>query len=184
MKRYFFIEDSLDDLEMVERDLLAGGLMAPQLHVLSRDDDGATRRHLHQVHSLLRQDTIHAGEIGALIGFGISALSVVIAYFSGLPQSIGWVPFICLSVVLLGFFTWEGGLFGIQVPNSQYHRFSKALDEGRHMLIVDVETDQERLLQHVVAAHPNMKAAGTGRATPRWFVRWQQRWHDFLQWAP
>lgn len=184
MKRYFYIADSLDDLEVVERDLESGGMIDPQIHVLSRDDAGATEHHLHQVHSLLRQDTIHSGEVGALIGLGISALSVVIAYFSGLPESIGWVPFAFLSVILLGFFTWEGGLFGIQVPNTQYRRFTKALDEGRHMLIVDVEPQQEKLVEQVIGSHPDIKAAGTGRATPRWFVRWQQRWHDFLQWAP
>lgn len=184
MKRYFFMEDNLDDLEAVERDLLAQGLLEPQIHVLSQDDAGATEHHLHQVHSLLRQDTIHAGEVGALIGLAVSALSIVIAYFSGLPDTIGWVPFAFLSIILLGFFTWEGGLFGIQVPNSQYRRFTKALDEGKHMLIVDVDPVQENVLRDVLTAHPRLVPAGTGRASPRWFVHWQQRWHDFLHWAP
>jgi hypothetical protein len=184
MKRYFFLEDDLDDLEKVERDLLARGMLNAQIHVLSKDDAGATEHHLHQVHSLLRQDTIHSGEIGALIGLGISALSVVAAYLSGLPESIGWVPFIFLSVILLGFFTWEGGLFGIQVPNSQYRRFTKALDDGKHMLIVDVDADQDGLMRDVLSAHPRLIPSGTGSASPRWFVRWQQRWHEFLQWAP
>jgi hypothetical protein len=87
-------------------------------------------------------------------------------------------------VILLGFFTWEGGLFGIQVPNSQYRRFTTALEEGKHMLIVDVDPGQEELLKSVFAAHPRLVPAGTGNSAPRWFVRWQQRWHDFLQWAP
>ncbi len=184
MKRYFFMEDNLDDLEAVERDLLENGLLDSQIHVLSQDDAGATEHHLHQVHSLLRQDTIHSGEVGALIGLCISALSVAVAYLSGLPQSIGWLPFVFLSVILLGFFTWEGGLFGIQVPNSQYRRFTTALEEGKHMLIVDVDPGQEELLKSVFAAHPRLVPAGTGNSAPRWFVRWQQRWHDFLQWAP
>lgn len=184
MKRYFFMEENLDDLEAVERDLLARGMLAPQIHVLSQDDAGASERHLHQVHSLLRQDTIHAGEIGALIGLALAVLSVAVAYFSGLPAGIGWVPFIFLSVILLGFFTWEGGLFGIQVPNSQYRRFTQALAEGRHLMIVDVEPGQENLLREVLSMHPRLAPAGTGRAAPRWFVQWQQRWHDFLRWAP
>jgi hypothetical protein len=184
MKRYFFIEEKLDNLEIVEQELLSRGMLEAQVHVLSQDEAGASEHHLHQVHSLLRQDVIHSGEIGALIGLAVSAVSIAIAYFSGLPESIGWTPFIFFSVVLLGFFTWEGGLFGIQVPNSQYRRFDGALKAGKHLLIVDVDEKQEQLLKRVIDAHPHLKAVGTGIAAPRWFVRWQQRWHDFLQWAP
>lgn len=184
MKRYFFIEDSLDDLELIERELLSRGILDPQIHVLSQDDAGMTEHHLHQVHSLLRQDVIHSGEIGALVGLVISALSIVIAYFSGLPESIGWMPFAFLSVILLGFFTWEGGLFGIQVPNSQFRRFEGALKDGKHLLFVDVDRGQEYMLQQVLNAHPHVKPEGTGIGAPRWFMRWQQRWNDFVQWAP
>lgn len=184
MKRYFYIDDDLDHLETLERELLAAGISAPQIHVLSQDDAGATQHHLHQVHSLLRQDTIHSGEIGALIGLGISALALALGWLGGLPEHIGWVPFGFLCVVLLGFFTWEGGLIGIQVPNSQFRRFANALAQGRHLLIIDAEPAQEKPLRTVVARHPGLEAAGTGTAAPRWLVHWQRRWQDFLQWAP
>jgi hypothetical protein len=184
MKRYFFIAENLDNLGAVERELLSAGMLTSQVHVLSQDDAGASEHHLHQVHSLLRQDVIHSGEIGALIGLAVSAVSVAVAYFSGLPESMGWMPFIFLSVVLLGFFTWEGGLFGIQVPNSQYRRFDGALKAGKHLLIVDVDDQQEQLLKRLLDAHPHLQPEGTGMAVQRWFVLWQQRWHDFLQWAP
>jgi len=184
MKRYFFIEDDLDDLELIERQLLSSGMLRPQIHVLSQDDAGVSEHHLNEVHALLRQDIIHSGEIGALIGLVVSAVSILLAYFSGLPESIGWMPFAMLSIVLLGFFTWEGGLFGIQVPNSQFRRFEDALRAGKHLLLVDVDRGQEYIMQQVLSAHPHVKPEGTGVAAPRWLVRWQQRWSNFLQWAP
>ena len=96
---FFYIDDNLDHLEALERELLVAGIPAPQIHVLSHDDAGATQHHLHQVHSLLRQDTIHSGEIGALIGLGISALALALGWLGGLPEHIGWVPFgfLCVS---------------------------------------------------------------------------------------
>jgi hypothetical protein len=184
MKRYFFLEDNLDDLELIERKLIARGFSRPQIHVLSRDDAGVNGRYVNDVHPLLRQDTIHSGEIGALIGLGIAVLSVAIAWLSGMPETIGWAPFLMLSLVLLGFFTWEGGLFGIQMPNSRYRHFDEALHAGKHLLVVDVDQGQEYTLQQVLDAHPQVKAAGTGVASPRWLLRWQERWSQFVQWAP
>lgn len=184
MKRYYYLEDTLDHLELVERELLGRGLPAPQVHVLSNDDAGATEHHLHQVHSLLRQDTIHSGEIGALIGLAVAAAALLLAWLAGMPAQIGWAPVVFLALVLFGFVTWEGGLFGFQMPNSQYRRFAKALAEGKHMLIVDVEPAQERLLRGILAANPHLKPAGTGRSAPRWLLRSQQRWIEFLRWAP
>ena len=184
MRRYFFVDDNLDHIELIERKLVARGMLRSQVHVLSQDDTGMTLHQLNEVHSLLRQDVIHSGEIGALIGLVIAILSVAVAYVSGLPNTIGWMPFVLFMVILLGFFTWEGGLFGIQVPNSQFRRFGDALRAGRHVLFVDVDRGQEYLLQQVLADHPHMKPEGTGIAVPRWLVRARQRWSDFLQWAP
>ena len=161
MKRYFFMANDLGHLESVERELLARGMVAPQIHVLSQDDAGATQHHLHQVHSLLRQDTIHSGEIGALIGLALAALAFAIGYLTGLPAQIGWVPFVFLCAVLLGFLTWEGGLFGIQMPHAQFRRFSNALAQGRHLLIVDVEPAQAGLERDRTRA-----SAGSHRLDP------------------
>lgn len=184
MKRYYFIDDNLDDLALIERELEARNVVTPQIHVLSQDDAGVQGHHLNEVHSLLKKDIIRSGEIGGLIGLGVSLLSVVIAYFSGLPELIGWVPFIFLSIVLLGFFTWEGGLFGIQTPNSRFRQFEAALKNGDHVFLVDVEPKQEAVLQEILAAHPQLKPAGVGASAPRWVIGAQQKWKEFLNWAP
>jgi hypothetical protein len=91
----------------------------------------------------------------------------------------GWVPFIFLAIVVLGFCTWEGGFFGIQVPNAHFRRFRKNLQEGKHVFFVDVEPEQEAVLEQVVNHHPTLKVAGTGSAAPHWIVAWLHRWHQF-----
>jgi hypothetical protein len=184
MKRYYFIGDDLDDVATAERALLAKGVAAQQIHVLSLADADAERRHLHDVQSLMKRDVIHSAEIGALIGLAASIVAIAIVQFTGLAAKVGWVPFVFLAVVLLGFFTWEGGLIGIQLPNSRFRRFEKALRAGEHVFFVDVEASQEDMLRQIMAVHSSLRPAGTGSSSPRWLVGLQQNARKFSQWAP
>ena len=58
MKRHYYISNSLDELEVVERELEAEGVTISQIHVLSEDDAGEDRRlpYCHQEKPNLRQD--------------------------------------------------------------------------------------------------------------------------------
>jgi hypothetical protein len=184
MKRHYFIGDDLDVIAMVEKELTAQGIAAEKIHTLSLDDAHAERRQLNDVQSLMKRDVIHAGEIGALIGLVASVLAIVVAHASGVTERIGWWPFVFLAIVLLGFFTWEGGLIGIQSPNSRFRRFEKALRAGEHVFFVDVEEAEEPALRRVIALYEQMRPAGTGSSSPRWLVGLQANARRFLQWAP
>jgi len=184
MKRYYFVEENLDDLETIERELEARNVVTPQIHVLSQDDAAVKDHHLNEVHSIFKKDIVHSGEIGALIGLAVAVIAIAAAAMSRLLETMGWVPFVFFAIILLGFFTWEGGLFGIQTPNNRFRRFEEALRSGKHVFIVDVDDTQEPVLKDVLAEHPNLKPAGTGASSPRWLVMAQQKWRDFLNWAP
>jgi len=185
MKRHFYISDDLDDLEHVEEELEKSGLLTPQIHILSNDDAAvAAHDHLHSVEAVLKKDVVHGTEIGAVIGLVAAVLVLAIAYFTGWPDTVTWVPFIFLAIVLLGFFTWEGGLFGIQKPHYQFERFQSLLKEGKHIFFVDVDEKQEAALDRIVSAHPRLKNAGVGEATPGWVVKGQQKFHDFVETMP
>jgi hypothetical protein len=183
MKRHYFIGDDLNDIAMVEKDLLENGIAAEQIHVLCLNDADAEIRHLHDVQSLMKKDVIHSTEIGALLGLAASALAIAVAHLTGIAAKIGWVPFVFLAIVLLGFLTWEGGLIGIQTPNFHFRRFEKALRAGEHVFFVDAHEEQERIVQHIVAHH-RMRPAGTGSSSPRWLVRLQANVRRFFEWAP
>ena len=184
MKRYYYVNDNLDELEQVEQELEHKGISTPRIHVLSRDDAGVHGHRLNEVNAFLRQDLMRSGKRGALIGIALALLVIGIAWLSGFSERIGWVPFVCLSIVLLGFFTWEGGLWGIQEPNSRFRRFERALNDGQHLLLVDVDGRHEETVRHTLAQHPSVKPAGVGVATPAWVVGCHERWRDFVKWAP
>jgi len=185
MLRHYYISEDLDDLEHVEEELEAAGLATPQIHVLSRHDaEVAEHHHLHAVDSVMKRDVVHGSEVGAAIGLVAALIVLGVAYFSGWPETVTWVPFIFLSVILVGFCTWEGGLFGIQEKNHHFKRFESALKDDKHIFFVDVNPDQEAVLSKVVEAHPRLELAGTGSAVPRVFVWGQQKWKAFFASAP
>jgi hypothetical protein len=181
MNRHYYISDDLDDLETVETELEANGISTEQIHVLSENDaDVEQHHHLHDVPSFMKQDVVHSGEIGALVGVVLAALVLGVAYLLGWTESAaGWTPFIFLAIVVLGFSIWEGGFFGIQVPNAHFRNFGQKLKEGKHVFFVDVEPDQESVLDRVIGRHPTLQDAGTGTAAPHWIVAWMHRWHQF-----
>lgn len=177
MRRHYFISSSLDDLEVFEEDLEAAGVSTPQIHVLSRDDAEVERhRRLHEVQSFMKNDLVHAAKRGATIGVCGFALVLGGAHVSGLTHTAaGWIPFVFLAVVVLGFCAWEGGLLGIERPNHNFTRFEKALKEGKHILFVDLDSRQESVLESMIKSHPRVRPAGTGAPAPQWLIALQQR---------
>lgn len=170
--RHYFISDDLDDLELFEQQLEAAGVTTPQIHVLSKHDtDIAHHEHLNYVQSFLKKDVVHSTEIGAVAGVCLAVISLMIAYIFGWTQSAaGWMPFIFLAIIILGFCTWEGGLIGMETPNYNFTRFEEALKNNQHILFIDLKHEQEGLLKKIADKHPKLKTAGRGAATPNWIV--------------
>ena len=180
MKRHFYISDDLDDLDQIEEELETSGVHRPQIHVFSKDDAGVeTHDHLHNIEAVLKQDVVHGTIVGALIGAALFVLVLVVTAVFGWADAYSWWPFIFLAVVLLGFATWSGGLYGIQVPHKDFKRFESQLRDGKHVFIVDVDPEQEDRLNRVISGHPRLQLAGTGAATPRWVVMGQHHVREF-----
>lgn len=185
MKRYFYISDNLDELERVEEELEKSGISTPHIHVLSTNDAGVAHHpHLNEVEAVLRTDVVHGTEIGAAVGVAAAASVLVIAHLLGWAHGVTWIPFFFLSIVVLGFCTWEGGFFGIQSKNKRFERFSSALREGKHVMFVDIEPENESRLKQVVSRHTALVAAGKGPSVPHWFVRGQDRFKAFIKAMP
>ncbi len=183
MKRKYFISRDLQDLKNVEHELEEKGLTQPQIHILSNNDAALDQDHLPSVSPFMRQDVVHEALIGAVVGVILSSLVICFVYFSGLHNVAGWVPFIFLAVVILGFCTWEGGFLGFQKPHYLLQRFEPALKEGKHVLFVDIDDTQDSTLKEVVGHH-QLEAAGESESTPSWIIAARNEWRSFLRWAP
>ena len=185
MLRRYFISDDLNDLAIVEQELVAQGIATPQIHVLSENDAEVGLRDLHEVAPVLKSDVVHATEVGAVFGAVGAVLVLALAWFMGwTATSAGWIPFIFLAIVVLGFCTWEGGFIGIQQPNVNFRRFQELLQQGKHVLFIDIAPGQEAVLNTVIAKHPQIKRSGEGGAAPAWVIRSQQLFSRFVKSMP
>jgi len=185
MKRHYFISDDLDELDVIQAELESAGLAKPQIHVFSNDDAGVdTHEHLHNMEAVLKKDVVYGTERGAVVGLLAALLVLGVARYSGWYESVTWVPFVFLAIVLLGFCTWEGGFLGIQAMHRDFRRFKDEIKAGRHVFFVDIDETQLPILERVVNRHPRLQIAGTGQATPKVVVGAQKKWKDFIESMP
>jgi len=185
MLRHYFVSNDLDELEAVENELEQQGFTEPQIHVLSENDAGVENHHLHEVAAVLKQDVVHSTELGAIVGAIGACTFLLLTYLLNWHLSAaGWVPFVFLAIIILGFCTWEGGFIGIQQPNVNYKRFQEMLHNGMHILFVDVEPRQEIALASVMKTHPNVAVSGFGESTPNWVIRAQDNFKRFMKVMP
>lgn len=185
MKRQYYISSDLADLREVEQELKSEGITTPQIHVLSTDDAEVEKHHLHAIEAVLKQDVVRSTRLGAVAGVIVAVLIMLLVYFlQWHMSSAGWLPFAFLSIVMLGFCTWIGGFIGIQVPNYQFKKFQQLLDDGKHVFFVDITDKQYALLERVIESHHSLVHAGTGEATPEWFVNGQEKFSKFMKAMP
>lgn len=173
MKRLYYVSDDLNDLAAVEYELSEAGIDEAQLHVYS--PEGAQARvqnhDLHEVSSFARSDVTRSALRGGLLGLPVAAAGLVLAYAMGWTASAaGWLPFLFLSIVLLGFFAWEGGLNGLQITNQVLARFRPALAAGKHVFFVDAKPSQEDSIHRILSWHPGVRAAGEDDSAKGWLV--------------
>lgn len=186
-ERYYFISNDLDDLEQVEAELITQGVLAPQIHVLSRDNANVHRHdRLTGVTSFMKRDLVHSAMIGAGLGLALAVAMLIVARLAGWTSgAAGWMPFVFLALALFGAMAWLGGLRGIQSPNHQFKRFQAVLDEGRHVFFIDLEPVGKTVLDNVCAAHPGLRSAGVGHSTPSWvlaFTSGTEKWWYWRMW--
>lgn len=185
MKRHYYISDDLDDLDRIEDELEKSGVYKPQIHVFSKDDAGVDAHdHLHNISSIFKTDIIHGTVIGIWIGVILAALLLIATSFWDWHATYTWTPYVLAAVIVLGFSAWVGGFYGIQGPHHDFRRFEPDLRKGKHVFVVDVDPDQESRLERVVNAHPKLELAGTGRASPRWFVMGQSNLSKMVESFP
>jgi len=170
MVKHYYVSDDLDELERVEQELEAAGIKASQIQVLSESTADVENHHLHTVNSVLQRDVIHSGEIGAIVGAIGAVFTLALAYFMGWTDSAaGWLPFFFFALIIFGFCTWEGGFIGIQKRNINHVPFQKVLKEGKHVLLIDSNHQQELAMKMVISAHPRIQLAGVSESN--WGVK-------------
>ncbi|WP_067585046.1 hypothetical protein [Endozoicomonas ascidiicola] len=162
MKRLYYLTGSLNSVTQIIDDLHHAGISDWHLHVLSRNEAGLYHRQIHSANMLQENDVLHSGELGALIG-GLAGLTIatLLELWDPFEFAASFPMLILVAGVFTLFGAWSGGLAGVTRENYKTERFHDELIRGRHLIMVDVSKQQEKVVRHHLSNyHPEASLAG------------------------
>lgn len=160
MKRLYFITDSLDSAETISDDVHEIGISDWNFHVMSRNEAGLYKRHIHSSTIYQDNNVLRQAERGGLLGAMFGAVAVVLSNFVGgielsLTGTLGMIFFLMFSG------SWFGGFVGVQQESYKVSKFHDALDLGKYLVMIDVKADQLHMVEDMmVAKHAEAQHGG------------------------
>lgn len=160
MKRLFYVVDSIDSVDEISEDLHSHGVSDWRFHIISRDEAGLYRHHLHTASVLDRTDLPRFVERGVLIGAVAGVLVMgILSLIVGLNLPTGaWIALFAFAVVAGG---WLAGFGGIQSENYRIRRFHDDIEAGKYLVMVDVpQKDEQEMKRLMGMRHPEAVLRG------------------------
>lgn len=150
MKRLYYLADNLDTADAVAKALHSEGISDWHFHVLSKDEAGLYKHHLHAATPLHQRDLIRTGERGALLGFCVGMTAAIFTALLLELSSIHSMVVFAVAVVLPTLFgAWLGGLVGLSTENHKIARFHDDIELGRALLMIDVKPSYENRVREL-----------------------------------
>lgn len=149
MKRLYYITDEIDFAEHISQELSANGIDAHHIHVLSKNEAGVVTHHLNGPNLFERLDFIRGGINGLVVGMLLAIVSLFVGrFFFGMAfNGVGQIALLCLMML---FGTWVGGLIGFTHENRHLRRFHDQIEQGRHLMMIDVKPSEERTVHLII----------------------------------
>lgn len=159
MKCLYFLAPSLSSTHDVSDDLHQAGIKDYYLHVISKDECGLKKQHIHSSNYLETLDVVRDGFIGAALGFVIGLVGIgLLMYFEPFGPNVQVPTFVYVILVGLAtlFGAWEGGLTGIATENKKLSRFHDDISAGKYLILVYVRKQREAAVRQMMKEkHPD-----------------------------
>jgi hypothetical protein len=144
MKCLYYLARTLESTRRISGDVRAVGVSASLLHVISKDEAGLQKEHIHSSNYLETLDLIRDGLIGAAIGFVAGVIGVgLLQYFQPFGPAVPRVVYFATVAVAMLFGAWEGGLTGIATENRKLAGFHDDIERGGYLILIYAPRDQE-----------------------------------------
>jgi hypothetical protein len=147
MKCLYFLAPTLADTHQISDDLHDVGVKDYYLHVISKDEAGLKKQHVHSSNYLETLDLARSGLIGGLVGLVVGIIGVLLLRrFNPIGVEIPTIVSLALVGVATLFGAWEGGLVGIATENRKIARFHDDIEAGNFLvLIYALKTQEDRV---------------------------------------
>ncbi|HEY3698548.1 MAG TPA: YrzE family protein [Spongiibacteraceae bacterium] len=154
-RRLYYLADNIEMVDRVANLLHRQGIEGWNFHVLSKDDVGLYKHHLHSATPLHSQDILRAGERGALIGLlaGLVISLIVIGVF-GFFQNQFIIAALVITLLVTMHGAWAGGMAGLMNENYKIKRFHGDIEAGRFLLMIDVTNNSREKVKRALDSLP------------------------------
>src|SRR5687768_496461 len=164
MKCIYYLTSTLKSTQEVSDDLHEVGVEDFYLHVISKDECGLKKQHIHSSNYLETLDVVRDGFIGAALGFIVGLIGIsLLMYFKPLGPDFE-IPTLVYAMLVGAatlFGAWEGGLTGIATENKKLSRFHDDIAAGKYLILVYVRKHQEAaVLKMMQERHPDAEMVG------------------------
>lgn len=165
-RRLYVICPDLRAAQETMNDLLLARIDEGHIHVLAKRD--APMDGLHEANVLQKTDVVHGAELGLIIGGGVGiALGILLIL---VPPGDFQLQLVTILITALGgalFGAWASSMAGASVPNTRLLAFSKDIEEGRYLMMVDVPNRRVEEIQSLLQQrHPEDQDRGVEPSIP------------------
>ncbi|MCL6271308.1 hypothetical protein M3P05_15395 [Sansalvadorimonas sp. 2012CJ34-2] len=175
MKQHHYMFDYLDDLQHACADLEEMGIEHRNLHVAHNSQLSLDKRHLNGMGYFHDNDMVHSALRGFLFGILVAACTAFLLSTWLGHLEVGFIVTGFVTLIMLGFSTWVGGLIGASHDNWRLAPYHDQLSAGKSVLIVDVDSEQEQMVTRMMSAM-HREASHTGES-PTGESPFEGGWH-------
>jgi hypothetical protein len=162
MKCYYYLSPTLAETESVSDDLHKSGVSDWFIHIISKNEAGLYRRHLHSSNYLETMDFIREGLLGAAFGLIVGLLAAtLISVFDPFGPDLPLIAYLGVIALFTFFGAWQGGLIGISAENKKLAHFHDDIAAGKYLILVYANRNEEEKVHAMMTRlHPEAQFVG------------------------
>ncbi|PWK49908.1 DUF1269 domain-containing protein [Pleionea mediterranea] len=154
MIRLYFLVPDFKNTQNIVNELQDYGLDEHHIHIVGKDHERLEKAHLHEAGLAETTDLIPALKRGLLFGGTTGFLAGIVAItFPPAGLVFGGGAVLGLSAAGAGFGAWMSSMIGVSVNDLGVEHFQKQIDQGKYLLLVDVERDLFKPVEELVRSH-------------------------------
>ena len=165
-RRLYFLLPDVKTAKAVFNKLLLARIEQQHVFFLAKKD--VALNDLPEATMLQKSDEIHGLAVGLVVGGATGAVAGVVAMMfppSGMAMGLGAVLAMSLIGAIVGI--WASGMIAADVPNTRLRKFSRDIEQGKILLMVDVPKDQiEEISGMIRERYPDADARGRDPTIP------------------
>jgi hypothetical protein len=166
MRRIYFLIPSIEATRQIVQDLLHNGVEEKHIHVVAKE--GTALDDLPEATLAQKSDLIPSIERGVAAGGLVGLLAGVAAVtFPPAGLVLGGGALLGITVFGAGFGAWMSSMVGISIPSGRLDRFTKAIEQGELLLLLDVPKERVDAVEATVKHHhPEADLQGVEASVP------------------